>query len=442
MIISKVSFYPISVFALFASFSLQATAGSTTAQTPAQAFADGSSSASTFNSNTNGNISQSNVNSLPGYQGTPSNASTLYSNGSGNVTSAGTSQVSACASANTSGVSGQYCNATNFTVSNEPQNVTTAPQNLTNDPLVVNSSTLAKTQNATITAAGSTDAGITSALSQLGINTSTTTSSCSTTTNTIPATYTYKTCTIVNPMAPAQCSTGRIINIQTNTNYQCNQNQSQYVNQTCPKTLNVQINQGACTATAGKAWLPRSPTNNTPTNSSGYISEFMSSGSSTNTDPGTDSVAIDIGCSTPSNGNIPVTIYASDNSGITSSVSTNLPTNVSTAATTFDAGLNKNSILLGQLTSNWYYNPVTINVFVDPSSPGCNTNGSCTYNIYYYGYAIYMWDSSGGSYQVAGSMPSTLQQQPSSSVVIENTASITETVSITDGCTALEALTQ
>ena len=182
---------------------------------------------------------------IPGYGGSVSTQSSYFAGGNGNIESPGSAQISDCSNAPPSSnpMANQYCNAVNFLATNpnvRPQ-ITISP----NDPLITNSRAISN--NAA------------SILQTNGISTTGTSSQCVPVTTTTPAQYTTQMCTTVQGMDMAQCVLGRVVNIATDTNYQCNQTLNSYQAQTCNRTLSVTVTQGATVPATSSTECPQVP---------------------------------------------------------------------------------------------------------------------------------------------------------------------------------------
>lgn len=212
---------------------------SSTSDAFAQGSAMGNGSLNSTFSGINPTTAQTNI---PGYGGSVSTQSSYFAGGNGNIESPGSAQISDCSNAPPSSnpMANQYCNAVNFLATNpnvRPQ-ITISP----NDPLITNSRAISN--NAA------------SILQTNGISTSGTSSQCVPVTTTTPAQYTTQMCTTVQGMDMAQCVLGRVVNIASNTNYQCDQTLNSYQAQTCNRTLSVTVTQGATVpATSSTAYV-------------------------------------------------------------------------------------------------------------------------------------------------------------------------------------------
>ena len=179
----------------------------------------------------NSSAAQSNI---PGYGGSVSTQSGYFAGGNGNIEAPGTAQITNCANATpgSNQMANQYCNAVNFLATNptiRPQ-ITISP----NDSMLVNSRTISNNPS--------------SILQANGISTSGTSSQCVPVTTTTPAQYTTEMCSTVQGMNLAQCVLGRVVNISTDTNYQCNQTINAYQTQTCNRTVVVTVIPGQTVA--------------------------------------------------------------------------------------------------------------------------------------------------------------------------------------------------
>lgn len=177
---------------------------------------------------------------IPSYGASTSTQSSYFEGGNGNTAAPGAAQMGTCATAapGADPMANQYCDAVNFLATNastRPQ-ITISP----NDPLLVKSRAISNAPSMI--------------LQTNGINTSGTTSQCTPVTTTTPAQYTTQTCNTIQGLSTTQCVMGRVVNIATNTNYQCKQTVQGYETLSCRRGVSATVGFGQCTP---GAWLGR-----------------------------------------------------------------------------------------------------------------------------------------------------------------------------------------
>lgn len=200
------------------------------ALTPAQqAFADAQALAASAQANAVSNLSSGGVSSTMNqfnqtYYNSNGTApeSTLFQGGNGNTVSAGQAKVADCQSGtpNPDPFLRQNCEAINLMVnnpSNRPQ--ITVPQSL-----------FAASRG--IEAQGVTDPNAVGSFT-----------SC--TNNTVAPPPTTEICSEWFGVASQQCTMGRVVQVDVNTNYQCDKTATTYLPQSCNKALNVTVTQPA-----------------------------------------------------------------------------------------------------------------------------------------------------------------------------------------------------
>ncbi|MBK9520694.1 MAG: hypothetical protein IPO13_03565 [Rhodocyclaceae bacterium] len=182
---------------------------------PSLAFADQSTAFSDGQA-LGGSVNQTNVNAItagniqnkiPAY-GQSVTESSYFQGGRGDTVGPGVNKVTACSTATPSSdpVQRQECDAINFLARNpdiRPQFSITG-----NDPMILNARSARTTSESTFQSLGI--AGGT------GSNTQ-----CQTRSETTPAQFSTETCSSPREIGTEQCSMGRIINIDTDANYQC-----------------------------------------------------------------------------------------------------------------------------------------------------------------------------------------------------------------------------
>ena len=172
------------------------------------AFNDGRAIGSSVNQPNVNAINAGNIqNKIPAYGQTVTESS-YFQGGRGDTIGPGVSKVTACSTTTPSSdpVQRQECDAINFLARNpdiRPQFTITG-----NDPMILNARTARTTSESTFQSLGV--AGGT------GSNTQ-----CQTRSETTPAQFTTETCSSLREIGTEQCSMGRIINIDTDANYQC-----------------------------------------------------------------------------------------------------------------------------------------------------------------------------------------------------------------------------
>lgn len=184
----------------------------------------GSASSSLIASGITSASAQANI---PSYGSSTSTQSSYFAGGNGNTAVPGAAQISTCATAapGSNPMDNQYCNAVNFLATNP----TTRPQVIISptDPLLTNSRAISNDP--------------TVILQNNGISSGGTTTQCTPVTTTTPPQYTTQICTTSQGLTSTQCVMGLVVNIATNTNYQCNQTVNAYQTQTCNRTAVVTI---------------------------------------------------------------------------------------------------------------------------------------------------------------------------------------------------------
>lgn len=167
---------------------------------------------------------------IPGYGTNPSETQ-FFQGGRGNLSGPGVAKIQNCATAapDSDPIKRQECEAVNFLARN-PQ---IRPQfNITkNDP--------------TILAAKHARDNAEEFFKSLGINGGTGSGSqCTTRVETTPAQYSTETCSSFKEVNEQQCTMGRVINIDTDANFQCDKNINAYETLKCRKTYDVSCTGG------------------------------------------------------------------------------------------------------------------------------------------------------------------------------------------------------
>lgn len=156
---------------------------------------------------------------VPAYGTSPAEAQ-YYQGGQGQLAGPGIAKTQGCASytPGSDPTANQECEAVNFLARN-PQ---IRPQfNITkNDPMILGAQS-ARNNAETF-------------FQSIGINGGAGSSTqCTTRTETTPAQYTTQTCSSIKELGTQQCTMGRVVNIETDANFQCNQTVNAYENLSC-----------------------------------------------------------------------------------------------------------------------------------------------------------------------------------------------------------------
>ncbi|MEW5781794.1 MAG: hypothetical protein AB1800_05255 [Pseudomonadota bacterium] len=177
---------------------------------------------------------------IPSYGTNPSETQ-FFQGGQGQLSGPGISKMQNCATAtpDSDPIKRQECEAVNFLARN-PQ---VRPQfNITkNDPMIIGAKNARNSAESFFQAIG-IDGGAGSS------------SQCTTRTETTPAQYTTETCSSAKEIGTQQCTMGRVINIDTDANFQCEQTINAYESLKCRRGSSVTVGFGQCTP---GAWLGR-----------------------------------------------------------------------------------------------------------------------------------------------------------------------------------------
>lgn len=177
---------------------------------------------------------------IPAYGATPAETQ-YYQGGKGQLTGPGIGKMQSCGSytPGSDKIANQECEAVNFLARN-PQ---VRPQfNITkNDPMIIGAKNARNSAESFFQAIG-IDGGAGSS------------SQCTTRTETTPAQYTTETCSSAKEIGTQQCTMGRVINIDTDANFQCEQTINAYESLKCRRGSSVTVGFGQCTP---GAWLGR-----------------------------------------------------------------------------------------------------------------------------------------------------------------------------------------
>jgi hypothetical protein len=178
------------------------------------AFQEGKSLGSSVNQGTFSGINSGAASGrIPGYGTNPSETQ-FFQGGQGQLSGPGTAKMQNCATAapDSDPIKRQECTAVNFLARN-PQ---IRPQfNISNsDPMFARSKAIR--QNAEATA------------SQFGVNIGGSSTQCTNRTETTPAQYTTETCSSIKEIGEQQCTMGRVIKIDADANFQCEQTTNAY----------------------------------------------------------------------------------------------------------------------------------------------------------------------------------------------------------------------
>ena len=177
---------------------------------------------------------------IPAYGATPAETQ-YYQGGKGQLTGPGIGKMQSCGSytPGSDKIANQECEAVNFLARN-PQ---VRPQcNIPkHDPMTIGAKNALNSAESFFQAIG-IDGGAGSS------------SQCTTRTETTPAQYTTETCSSAKEIGTQQCTMGRVINIDTDANFQCEQTINAYESLKCRRGSSVTVGFGQCTP---GAWLGR-----------------------------------------------------------------------------------------------------------------------------------------------------------------------------------------
>lgn len=230
-------------------------------QTMTDAFTVGKDLGKVKNQSASSGIStQSAKDNVPAY-GQSAPESNYFQGGNGNTNAQGVAKLQSCQTAGASGspIERQECDAVNFLAKNP--NVRPQFNISKNDSMVKNTR---GTQNSAESILGS--------LGQ-GSNTL-----CTVKTETVPAQYETNSCVTIKQVDPEQCTMGRIIKTDTDTNFQCNQTVSAYDTLKCRRGSNVTCSGGGDGCDAGGiipgSWAGDMAVSWTPDGAGNYILQF------------------------------------------------------------------------------------------------------------------------------------------------------------------------
>ena len=205
------------------------------------AFADGKSLGASLNQLNRDAITAGNIeNKIPAYGQSVAEA-TYFQGGRGDTVGPGVNKLSTCSSVapDSDAIKRQECEAVNFLARN--------PDIRPQFSITGSDSMILEARNARTNAE--------STFQSLGIAGGTGSSTqCQTRTETTPAQFTTETCSSLREIGTEQCTTGRIINLDTDANFQCDQTMNAYENLQCRRGSTVTIGFGQCTP---GAWLGR-----------------------------------------------------------------------------------------------------------------------------------------------------------------------------------------
>lgn len=192
----------------------------------------------TFNSINSGNVQDK----IPAYGTSPAETQ-FYQGGQGELSGPGISKMQNCATAtpDSDPIKRQECEAVNFLARN-PQ---IRPQfNIDrNDPMFAKARDIGRNAE--------------NIFQSMGINGGTGSSTqCTTKTETTPAQYTTETCSSFKEVGEQQCTMGRVVNIDTDTNFQCEQTVKSYEQAKCRKTRVAQVTQNCTYEWITRTWSP------------------------------------------------------------------------------------------------------------------------------------------------------------------------------------------
>jgi len=270
---------------------------------------------------------------IPAY-GTAPGETQYYQGGQGSLSGPGVAKMQNCATSapDSDPIKRQECEAINFLARN-PQ---IRPQfNLSKtDPMFTNAKNISDNAESFFQSSGMGGTG--------------SSTQCVTTTQTTPGQYTTETCSTIREIGEEQCTMGRVVNVDTDANFQCEQTVKSYEQLTCQKKLNVTVTQ-----------IP----------SCSYGSVIAYSTTDGRDGPyGLDVVQVLGICEFTSNNTLRFRSYAHGGSG---------------ACTTFDFYLPATGVssktLLGTQQPHWLGYCNTVTAYSLPS-PGCNGN-NCSYSF-------------------------------------------------------------
>lgn len=201
---------------------------------------------------------------IPGYGTNPSETQ-FFQGGQGQLSGPGISKMQNCATAtpDSDPIKRQECEAVNFLARN-PQ---IRPQfNITkNDPMIL--------------AAKHARNNAESFFQSLGIKGGAGSSTqCTTKTETTPAQYTTETCSSLKEVGEQQCTMGRVINIDADANFQCEQTVNAYETLKCRRSSNITCTGGGDGCDQGgivpNSWAGDMATSWFPDGAGNYILQF------------------------------------------------------------------------------------------------------------------------------------------------------------------------
>ena len=177
---------------------------------------------------------------VPAYGSSPTEAQ-LYQGGQGQLTGPGIGKVQNCGSytPGTNTIANQECEAINFLARNP--DIRSQFTITSNDPMVLGARTARNSAEAVFQSSGISGG--------MGSN-----SQCVTRTETTPAQTTTETCSSIRELTTEQCTMGRIINIDSDANFQCEQTINAYETLKCRRGNSVTVGFGQCTP---GTWLGR-----------------------------------------------------------------------------------------------------------------------------------------------------------------------------------------
>lgn len=220
----------------------------------------GSTPQSTFSAINSGNMQDK----IPGYGTNPAEAQ-YFQGGQGQLSGPGVGKMQTCATAtpDPDPIKRQECEAVNFLARN-PQ---IRPQfNISkNDPMFTKAKNIGNNAE--------------SIFQSLGMNGGTGTSTqCTTKTETTPAQYTTETCSSLKEVGQQQCTMGRVINIDADANFQCEQTVNAYETLKCRRSSSVTCTGGGDGCDQGgivpNSWAGDMATSWFPDGAGNYILQF------------------------------------------------------------------------------------------------------------------------------------------------------------------------
>jgi hypothetical protein len=175
---------------------------------------------------------------VPAYGTNPAEAA-YFQGGKGDLTGHGITKMQSCATAtpDSDPIKRQECEAVNFLA----RNPNVRPQfDLSNNPMFDRAKNIRNNAE--------------NIFASLGVGGTGSSTQCVPRTITTPAQYSTDTCSSIREVGEQQCTMGRVINIDTDANFQCEQTINAYESLKCRRGSSVTVGFGQCTP---GAWLGR-----------------------------------------------------------------------------------------------------------------------------------------------------------------------------------------